>query len=89
MMALINLVFFLIVAATVIFALWLSRKYKERYAEFPWWKAGIIIAVEVVAWVLAASVWGWISNHPWMALIGIGIIVIVLLKRKKREDQIL
>lgn len=89
MMPLINLLFFLIVAATVVFAVWLSRKYKERYAEFPWWKAGIVIAVEVVAWVVTASLWSWVSHHPWLAIIVIGIIVIVLLKRKKKEDQIL
>ena len=89
MMGLINLLFFLIVATTVLFAVWLSRKFKERFAEFPWVKAGIIIAVEVVAWVITASLWGWVSHHPWLAAIAVAIIIIVLLARKKREDQIL
>ena len=89
MLALINLLFFLIVAGTVIFAIWLSRKYKERYAEFPWWKAGIIIALEVVAWIVTASLWAWVIHHPWLAIIVIGIIIIVLLARKKKQDQIL
>jgi len=86
---LINLIFFLLVSATIIGAVWLSKKYKERFAEFPWWKAGIVIAVEVVSWVVTASFWLWVVRHPWIAIVGIIIIVIVLAKRKKREDQIL
>jgi hypothetical protein len=89
MTILINLLFFLIIATTVLFAVWLSRKYKERFAEFPWTKAGIIIAVEVVAWVITASLWSWVSHHPWFAAIAVAIIIIVLLTKKKREDQIL
>jgi len=89
MAALINLVFFLIVSATVIGAVWLSKKYKERFAEFPWWKAGTVIAVEVVAWVTTNALWHWVTRHPWIAIIGIVIIVIVLAKKKKREEQIL
>jgi fucose 4-O-acetylase-like acetyltransferase len=89
MTVLINLLFFLIVATTVLFAVWLSRKFKERFAEFPWTKAGIIIAVEVVAWIITASLWSWVSHHPWIAVIAVAIIVIVLFSRKKREDQIL
>ena len=89
MTALINLVFFLIVSATVIGAVWLSKKYKERFAEFPWWKASVVIAVEVVTWITTNALWHWVSRHPWIVIIGIVIIVIVLAKRKKREDQIL
>lgn len=88
-MGLINFLFFLVVAGTVVFAIWLSRKYKERFAEFPWWKAGVVIAVEVVSWIMTASLWSWVSHHPWLAAILIGIIVIVVLSKKKKNDQIL
>ena len=82
---LIHLIFFLVVAVTIIGSVWLSRKYKERYAEFPWKKAGLIIAIEVVAWILAVSFWNWVSAHPWLAAIVAVIIIIILLKRKKKE----
>ena len=81
----INVIFFLIVAATVVFALWLSHKYKERYAEFPWWKVGVIIVIEVVTWVVVK----WIFSNFWLTAIAAAIIIIVLLTRKKREDQTL
>jgi uncharacterized membrane protein len=89
MLALINLLFFLLVAGTIIFSIWLSRKYKERFAEFPWWKAGVIIAIEVIAWILTQSFWRWVQAHPWIAAIAAVIIIVVLIKRKKKEDQIL
>jgi ABC-type Mn2+/Zn2+ transport system permease subunit len=89
MTGLINLLFFLLVAATIVGAVWLSRKFKERFAEFPWWKAVVIIAVEVVAWVITVSFWHWVTMHPWIAIIAVAIILIVFIKKKKREEQIL
>ena len=89
MTGLINLLFFLLVAATIVGAVWLSRKFKERFAEFPWWKAVVIIAVEVVAWVITVSFWHWATMHPWIAIIAVVIILIVFIKKKKREEQIL
>jgi hypothetical protein len=79
----INLAFIVIVVATIIGTVWLSKKYKERFAEFPWWKAGVIIAIEIVAWIVSVKLW------PWIAIIGIALILIILAKKKKREDQIL
>ncbi|MBM3211927.1 hypothetical protein FJZ33_06900, partial [Candidatus Poribacteria bacterium] len=68
-----NLLFFLIIAGTVIFSIWLSRKYKERYAEFPWYKAGIIIALEVVAWVVFNWFFSFLRAYPWLAAIVISV----------------
>jgi len=89
MSGLIHFVFFVLVAVTILGSLWLSRKYKERFAEFPWGKTGLIVAVEVVAWIVTISLWKWVSHHPWLAVIAAVIILIILLKRKKREEQIL
>ncbi len=84
-----NLVFFLLVAGTVIFSLWLSSKYKERYAQFPWSKAGIIIAVEVVAWVISNAFMNVVRAHPWLIAIAAVVIIIVLLKRSKNKERII
>jgi len=83
-----NLLFFLIIAVTVVGSIWLSRKYKERFAEFPWFKAAILIAAEVVAWI----VFNWVWSNPWLvAIIAVIAVIalIILVKRKKREEQIL
>ena len=86
---LINLAFFLLVAGTIIFSLWLSRKYKERYAEFPWYKTGIIIVVEVVAWVMTNMFMNILRAHPWLLAIALVVIIIVLLKRKKNKERVI
>ena len=86
---LMNFIFFLIVAGTIGVSIWLSRKYKERFAEFPWSKTGILLVVEVVAWVLFNWLWTWVRVHPWIAGIVAIIMIIALLKRRKRDEQIL
>ena len=55
--SLMNLIFLLVVAVTVVGSVWLSRKYKERYAEFPWGKAGLVIAIEVIALIVFNVLW--------------------------------
>ena len=87
--SLMNIIFFLVVAATVVVSFWLSRKYKERYAEFPWGKSGLLIAVEVVAWVIFNLLWSWVRTHPWIAAIVAVVAIVILLKRKKKEEQVL
>lgn len=89
MLSLINLIFFLIVAATIAGSIWLSRKFKERYAEFPWWKAGVLIAIEIVAWVVCVKVLGFVLRHWWSIPVVVVILIIILLKKKKKEEQIL
>jgi uncharacterized membrane protein len=87
--SLMNVIFFLAVAITVGGSVWLSRKYKERYAEFPWGKSALVIAIEVAAWIIFNWLWNWVQANPWIAAIVIVILVIILLKRKKKQDQIL
>jgi len=89
MLGLIDFIFFLIVAITVAGSVWLSRKYKERYADFPWGKAGLLIALEVVSWIICRSFWLWVRTHPWIAVVGIIILVIIFVRRKKKKEQIL
>ena len=78
--SLMNLIFFLVVAVTVVGSVWLSKKYKERYAEFPWSKAGIVIAIEVVSWIIFNWLWTWVRMHMWIAGIVAIVIIIILLK---------
>jgi hypothetical protein len=87
--SLMNFIFFLAVAVTVGGSIWLSRKYKERYAEFPWGKTGLLLAVEIVSWIVFNWVWSWVRTHPWIAAIVAVVLVVILLRRKKREEQIL
>ena len=60
---LMNFIFFVLVAATVVGSIWLSRKFKSRYAEFPWGKAILLIVVEVVAWIVFNWVWSWVRAN--------------------------
>ena len=87
--SLMNLIFFLVVAGTVLGSVWLSRKYKERFADFPWGKAALLIVIEVIAWIVFNWLWTWVRMNPWIAAIVIVILVIILLKKKKKEEQIL
>ena len=86
---LMNLIFFLAVAITIGASVWLSRKYKERQAEFPWTKSGLLIAVEVIAWVVFNRLWNWVQAHPWIAVVLAILMIIILLKRKKKQEQVL
>jgi hypothetical protein len=83
------MIFFLVVAGTIIFSLWLSRKYKERYAEFPWYKAAIIIVIEIVAWVVTNAFMKMVLRHPWLLAIAAVVIIVILLKRKKNKEGVL
>ena len=49
--SLVNLLFLVVVLGTAGISWWLSTKYRERYAEFPWNKAAIILGIEVLAWI--------------------------------------
>ena len=84
--SLIHFIFLIVVLATIIISWWLSRKYQERYAEFPWWKAGIILAIEILSWIAFAIFWSWIMHHFWVTAIIAVIIIIILLARRKRTS---
>lgn len=89
MLWLINMIFFLLVAVTVVGSIWLSRKFKERYAEFPWWKAAMLIVVEVVAWIVTYRFVAWIQRNIWIVPIVVVVVIVILVKKKKKEEQIL
>ena len=84
--SLIHLIFLIVIFATIIISWWLSRKYQERYAEFPWWKTGIILAIEILSWIAFAIFWGWVMKHFWVTAIIAVIIIIILLSRRKRTS---
>ncbi len=89
MLWLIDLIFFLLIAVTILGAVWLSRKFKERHAEFPWWKAAVLIVIEVVAWVVTHRFVAWVQRNIWIVPIVIVIVIIILMKRKKKKEQVL
>ncbi len=88
---LMNIVFLLVVAATVGGSIWLSKKYKERGVEFPWGKARLLVAAEIVAWIVSNLLWNkvvlvilnWLwdraRDYPWIAAILAVVITAILL----------
>jgi hypothetical protein len=83
--SLIHLIFALVVLATIIISWWLSRKYQERYVEFPWWKTGIILAIEILSWIAFAIFWGWLMKYFLVTAIIAAIIIIIVLMRRRRS----
>ena len=81
--SLVNLLFLVVVLGTAIISWWLSTKYRERFAEFPWNKAAIILAIEVFAWIAFNIFWSWVINNWWIAIVLVVIIIIVLKKRRR------
>ena len=81
--SLVNFLFLVVVLGTAIVSWWLSVKYRERYAEFPWNKAAIILGIEVLAWIAFNIFWGWMTDNWWIAIVLIVIIIIVLKKRRR------
>ncbi len=86
---LMNLIFFLVVAVTVGGSVWLSKKYKERYADFPWKKSALLIVIEVVAWFIFNRLWDWVQANLWIAAIIAIVLIVILLRKKKKDEQIL
>ena len=60
--SLVNLLFVVIILGTAGLSWWLSVKYRERYAEFPWNKAAIILGIEVLAWIAFNIFWSWVIH---------------------------
>jgi len=81
---LIQLMFLIVILATIIISWWLSQKYQERYAEFPWRKTGIILAIEILSWIAFIIFWSWFMKHFWVTAIIAVIIIIILLSRRKK-----
>lgn len=81
--SLVNFLFLVVILGTAGFSWWLSTKYRERYAEFPWSKVGIILAIEVLAWIAFNIFWSWVINNWWIAIVLVVIIILVLKKRRR------
>lgn len=81
--SLVNFIFLVVVLGTAAVSWWLSTKYRERYAEFPWNKAAIILGIEILAWIAFNIFWSWVTNNWWIAIVLIVIIIIVLKKRRR------
>ena len=81
--SLVNFLFLVVVLGTALVSWWLSVKYRERYAEFPWNKAAIILGIEVLAWIAFNIFWSWVTHNWWIAIVLIVIIIIVLKKRRR------
>lgn len=80
--SLVNFIFLVVVLGTAGISWWLSTKYRERYAEFPWNKAAIILGIEVLAWIAFNIFWSWVIHNWWIAIVLIVIIILVLKKRR-------
>ena len=83
--SLVNFIFLIVVLATAGFSWWLSTKYRERYAEFPWKKAGIILAIEILVWIGFNIFWGFFVHNWWIVAIVVGIILVVVIKGRKKS----
>ena len=85
--SLVNFLFFIAVVGTAGFSWWLSTKYRERYAEFPWNKAGLILGIEILSWIGFNIFWNWVEHNWWIAVISVAVIVVVLMKKRKGSVQ--
>ena len=81
--SLVNFLFLVVILGTAGLSWWLSTKYRERYAEFPWNKAAIVLGIEVLAWIAFNIFWNWVTDNWWIAIVLVVIIVLVLKKRRR------
>ena len=82
---LVNLLFFLAIVGTIgVSWLYAHRLKKEYSAEFPWGKTASIVGIEVLLWIGFTIFWE-IFKAFWLPIVIVGIIVIVLISRKKRK----
>jgi hypothetical protein len=86
--SLMNFLFLIVVLGTAGLSWWLSIKYKERFAEFPWHKAGILLGIEVVVWIGFNIFWGWFMHNWWIVAIVVAVILIILSRKKKNPYAI-
>lgn len=77
-------IFIIVAAATVVISWWLSKKYQERFAKFPWWKTAVLLLIEFLAWIGFLIFWAWVKSNLWILAVIVVIIIIILLIRRKR-----
>ena len=85
---LVNLLFLVVVLGTVLLSWWLSAKYRQRHAEFPWSKACIILAVEILVWIGFNIFWSFFVHNWWIVGIVVVIILVIVTKSRKKNDII-
>ena len=85
---LVNLLFLVVVLGTVAFSWWLSAKYRQRYAEFPWSRACIILAIEILVWIGFNLFWSFFVQNWWIVCIMVVIILVIVTKARKKNQVI-
>ena len=82
---LVNLLFFVAVAGTLVVSWVYADRLKKQYsADFPWNKTAMIVGVEVLLWIGFNLFWNIFEAYWWQILI-VAVIAIVLISRKKRK----
>ena len=84
----VNFLFLIVVLATAGFSFWLSTKYRQRYAEFPWKKTGIILAIEILVWICFNVFWTFFMHNWWIVAIVVGVVFVVVIKGRKKKYAI-
>ena len=86
--SLVNFLFLVVVLGTAGFSWWLSTKYRQRHAEFPWKKAGIILAIEILVWIGFNIFWSFFVSNWWIVAIVVGVIFVIVIKGRKKKYAI-
>ena len=84
---LVNLLFLVVVLGTAALSWWLSTKYRQRHAEFPWPRACIILAIEILVWICFNIFWSFFVQN-WLIVCIVVVIVIFVIVRRKKNDVI-
>ncbi len=85
---LVNLLFLVVVIGTALLSWWLSTKYRQRYAKFPWSRACIILAIEILVWIGFNLFWSFFVHNWWIVIIAVIIILVIMAKARKKNDVI-
>jgi len=86
--SLVNFLFLIVVLGTAGFSWWLSTKYRQRHAEFPWKKSGIIVAIEVLVWLVFNIFWRFFMHNWWIVAIVVGVVFVAVIKGRKKRHVI-
>ena len=85
---LVNLLFFVAVAGTLIVSLIYASRLKKQYnASFPWGKTAGIVGIEILLWLGFNLFWE-IFEMYWLPIVVIAIIAIVFISRKKKRKYV-
>jgi len=82
---LMNLLFFAVVAGTVVVS-WVYGKWQKIHnrADFTWKKAALIVGLEVLLWIGFNFFWNLFEVYWWQILI-VAVIVLLLILRTQRK----